>query len=183
LYDAYQYLAAPGASALLIPQDNGTLANVGASWLFTRYLVDQFGDTLPRRLHRTSLVGAANVAAQTGQPFATLVTRWALANWVSDLPGFTALPELQYGSWQFRTTYASLNAQDPADFPQPFPLVPAAGAGEAVNLSGTLRSGSGMFQRVLQAPGGAGFTLSFTANGTSPIPSAVVPRLGIIRIR
>lgn len=183
LYDGYQYLAAPGASALLIPQDNGTLANVGASWLFTRYLVDQFGDSLPRKLHQTALVGAANVAAQTGQPFTTLVTRWALANWVSDLPGFTPPPELQYGSWQFRTTYASLNAQDPTDFPQPFPLVPAAGAGAAVNLSGTLRSGSGVFQRVLQAPGGAGFTLSFTANGTTPIPSAVVARLGIIRIR
>jgi hypothetical protein len=183
LYDGYQYLAAPGASALLIPQDNGTLANVGASWLFTRYLVDQFGDSLPRKLHQTALVGAANVAAQTGQPFTTLVTRWALANWVSDLPGFSPGPELQYSSWHFRTTYASLNSQDPGDFPQPFPLVPAAGAGGAVNISGTLRPGSGVFQRVFQAPGGAGFTLSFTANGTTLIPTAVVPRLGIIRIR
>jgi hypothetical protein len=183
LYDGYQYLAAPGASALLIPQDNGTLANIGASWLFTRYLVDQYGDSLPRKLHQTALVGAANVAAQTGQPFTTLVTRWALANWVSDLPGFSPPPELQYGSWQFRTTCASLNAQDPSDFPQPFPLVPAPSAGGTVNLSGTLRSGSGVFQRVLQAPGGAGFTLSFTANGTTLIPSAVAPRLGIIRIR
>src|SRR2546426_1602345 len=49
-----------------------------------------------------SLSGAVNVAAQTGHAFDTTVTRWALANWVSDLPGFTAPPELQYTSWHFR---------------------------------------------------------------------------------
>jgi len=41
--DAYDYLVAPGSSPLLIPVDSGSLAEVGASWLFTRYIVDQFG--------------------------------------------------------------------------------------------------------------------------------------------
>ena len=62
----------------MIPEDDGTLAEIGASWLFVRYLVDQFGGSLPRRLDQTALTGAANVAAATGQPYVTLVTRWAL---------------------------------------------------------------------------------------------------------
>jgi len=41
--DAYKYLSAPGSSPLLIPVDDGTLAEVGASWLFVRYAVDQIG--------------------------------------------------------------------------------------------------------------------------------------------
>lgn len=184
LYDAYQYLNAPSSSALLIPQDTGTLAEIGASWLFTRYIVDQFGDSLPHKLHTTTLVGSANVAAQTGQPFTTSVTRWALANWVSDLPGFTAPSELQYTSWHFRTvTYPSLNSQDAADFPLPYPLVPVQAVGGQVNVGGTLTSGSGAYVRVFQPPSGAAFSLHFTRDGATALPAGLVPRLDIIRIR
>jgi hypothetical protein len=183
LFDADQYLHAPSSSPLLIPEDTGTLAEIGASWLFTRYLVDQFGSGLPLKLHKTTLVGAANVAAQTGQPFTTLVTRWALTNWVSDLPSFSAPAELQYSSWHFRTTFASLNSQDPTDFPTPYPLVPGAGAGSQVSITGTLTSGSGAYVRVFQVPSGAAFSLHFTRDGSTALSAALVPRLDIIRIR
>src|SRR6266540_3298998 len=140
---------------------SGTLAMVGASWLFTRYIVDQFGDSLPGRLVQTPLTGAANVAARTGQPFDLTISRWALANWVSDLPGFSAPSALQYTSWHFRNTFSSLHSQDPTDFPLAYPLVPTLSAGNAVNVSGTLRSGSGEYVRAVQAPGGAAFTMRF----------------------
>jgi hypothetical protein len=185
VYDAYQYLSATGNSPLLIPIDQGTLAEIGASWLFVRYLVDQFGDTLPRKLVRTTLAGSPNVAAQTGQPFTTSLTRWALANWVSDLPGFTTLSELTYKSWHFRTrTFPSLNAQDPGHFPLPYPLVPGQSAGNAVNISGWIRSGSGVYERALQDPSAPGFALLFSPNGNAgPFPTNVAARLSVIRIR
>ena len=183
VYDAYQYLNAPSASPLLIPEDTGSLADVGASWLFTRYLVDQFGAALPRQLHLTTLVGSANVAAQTGQPFTTLVTRWALSNWVSDLPGFSAPAELRDTSWHFRTTFASLHSLDPTDFPLAYPLVPGAGAGSQISIGGTLTSGSGAYVRVFQPPSGAGFSLRFTRDGSTSLAPTLVPRLDIIRIR
>ena len=125
------------------------------------------------------------MTAATGQPYVTLVTRWALTDWVSDLsvPGFVARPELTYSSWDFRTTFASLHAQDPPDFPIAFPLVPSAGAGAAASLSGTLMAGSGMYFRALQGPGASGFIVSFRASGTTPLPSTITPRLSIIRIR
>jgi hypothetical protein len=185
VYDAYQYLSATGTSPLLIPIDQGTLAEVGASSLFVRYLVDQFGDTLPRKLVRTTLTGSPNVAAQTGQPFTTSVTRWALANWVSDLPGFTTPAELTYKSWHFRTrTFPSLNAQDPAHFPLPYPLVPGQSAGNAISISGWIRSGSGVYQRAFQDPSAPAFALLFSPNGNAaPFPTNVVARLSVIRIR
>jgi len=184
VYDGYQYLSATGSSPLLIQYDQGTLAEVGASWLFVRYLVDQFGTSLPHELDGTRLVGSANVAAQTGQSFTTSVTRWALANWVSDdsVPGFVVPAELKYTSWHFRRTFASLHAQDPAHFPLLYPVVPATSAGSAVNLSGTLRSGSGVYLRALQGPGAPAFTLLLNA-GSTPLPTGVVPRLDVIRIR
>jgi len=182
--DAYQYLSATGASPLLIEFDQGTLAERGASWLFARYLVDQYGAAVAGKLDQSTLAGAANIAAQTGHRFDSTVTRWALANWVSDLPGFATPVELSYTSWHFRTrTFPSLHQQDPIDFPRPYPLVPTAGAGSAVSLSGTLRAGSGMYARALQAPGAPPFSLLFNGGGTAALPTQVVPRLNVIRIR
>jgi hypothetical protein len=182
VYDAYQYLSATGNNPLLIQYDQGTLAEVGASWLFVRYIVDQFGTQVPGKLDQTTLVGSANVTAQTGQSFTTTVTQWALANWVSDLAGFTTPTALSYTSWHFRSrTFPSLNQQDPTDFPLPFPLVPTQASSASVSLSGTLLSGSGVYLRVLQDPGAAAFTLSFS--GPSATFGSAVPRLNVIRIR
>jgi len=184
VFDAYQYLSTTGAAALLIEFDQGTQAERGASWLFARYIVDQYGAGLPAKLVQTTLAGSGNLAAQTGHSFDTTVTRWALANWVSDLPGFLTPAELSYTSWHFRTrTFASLYQQDSATFRHPYPLVPTASAGSAVNLSGTLRSGSGVYGRALQAPGAPAFTLLFSGSGTAALPAAVVPRLDVIRLR
>ena len=183
VYDAYQYLSAPGNSPLLIPADTGTLAEVGASWLFTRFIVDQFGDSIAGKLVQTTQVGAANVAARTLQPFDVTISHWGLANWVSDLPNFATPSELQYKVWHFRTTFGGLNRNDPQDFPLPYPLVPPISAGKAVSLSGKLWAGSGAYVRVVQPPGGAAFTLQFSANGASPVSPAIVPRLTVIRIR
>ena len=136
-----------------------------------------------RQLLQTTLTGAANVAARTGDPFETTVTRWAFANWVSDLSGFTAPPELKYSSWAFRTTYASLNSQRPDLFPKLYPLTPTTSAGDSVIVTGTLRAGSGAFHRVFQAPSAPGFTLLFSTGSGGPLPATIGARLGIIRIR
>jgi hypothetical protein len=103
---------------------------------------------------------------------------------VSDLPGFVAPPELTYTSWRFRTrTFASLNAQHPTQFPSPYPVVPTVSAGAAVNLTGTLRSGSGLYLRALQGPAAGAFTLAFDRGAGATLPAAVGARLSVIRIR
>jgi hypothetical protein len=183
VYDAYQYLLAPGDTPLMIPADTGTLAMVGASWLFTRYIVDQFGDSLPGKLVRTALIGANNVATQTGQSFNQTVTRWAFANWVDSLTDFTTRPELQYKSWTFRRTFGSLHSNYPTDFPLAYPLVPTIAGATGVNVSGTLWSGSGEYVRVMQPPHSAEFTLRLSAPGGGVVSASVQPRLNVLRIR
>lgn len=183
VYDGYQYLLATGNTPLLIPADTGTLAMVGGSWLFTRYIVDQFGDSLPGKLVQTALRGPNNVASQTGQPFDQTVSRWAFANWVSGLSEFTAPSELKYTSWNFRNTFGNLHSNYPTDFPLAYPLVPTISAAEAVNISGALWPGSGDYVRVMQPPHSAAFTLHFSGPGGALVSQAVVPRLNVLRIR
>jgi len=191
LFNAYQYLDSTGKHFLLPTEGIGSLAERGAAWLFVRYVVDRFaGDTtvaswnaLTRQLVQTSSTGAANIAAVTGQSFQTVVSRWALANWVSDLPAFVAPTELTYDSWKFRTTYASLNAQDATNFPKAFPLTPTTSNGRLTDFSGTLRSGSGIYHRATQGSNAPGFTLRFTTSGGGLINPTLVPRLNVIRIQ
>jgi hypothetical protein len=181
LYDAYQYLENPSRHFLLQESDT-VLADFGAGWLYLRYLADQFGAGLTLKLEQTTLTGTDNIAAQTMLPFKTTVGRWALATWVTDLPGFAPSPELRYTSWSFRPIFASLSAQDPDDFPLAFPLVPARAAGAQVNLTGFLDAGSGAYVRALQGPGGGGLSILLNGNG-GPIAPAIAPQVEIIRIR
>jgi len=191
LLNAYTYLDSTSRHSLEPPSGLGTLAERGAAWLFVRYVVDRYaaGNTqadwnaVTRALLATTNTGAANIAAVTGDPFTTVASRWALANWVSDLPAFTPPTALTYDSWSFRSTYASLHAQRSDVFQNAYPLVPAVSAGRDVSRSGTLLAGSGIYQRATQSPGDPGFTLSFTAPSGAVIGAGMVPRLNVIRIQ
>ena len=188
LLNAHAYLDSSSKHFLLPTEGIGSLAERGAAWLFARYLVDQYAtgstraqwDMLTRSLVQTSRSGAANIEAVTGAKFDTLVSRWALANWVTD---FGAPSELTYKSWNLHSVYSSLHTQRPQTFRNFYPLVPTVSAGRDVNLSGTLRSGSPIYHRATQPPGDPGFTLSFTAPNGGLISSALKPRLNVIRLQ
>jgi hypothetical protein len=195
LVNSYKYLDSSGAHFLAFSAGIGTLAERGAAWLFVRYLADQYAaDTsfasiaaFTRTLQETNLVGGPDIAAATGTPFSTLVERWALANYVSDLPGFTAPPELRYTSWQFRTTFPSLNTQcfkfrPPCPFAKPFPLTPPVTAGSGVLLNGAMRAGSAWYAVAYQPPSGPGFNLLFSGPAGATLSGTFVPRLNVIRI-
>jgi hypothetical protein len=191
VFNAYTYLDSTGTHFLLAGSGIGSLAERGSAWLFVRFVADQFAaDTttaavsaFTRGMVETGLTGAANVAAATGEAFSATAAKWVQANWVSDLPGFTAPPELQYRSWRFRTTYASLHAQNPTVFPKPFPLTPTVGTSDSVLVTGVLRAGSGVYHRIQQPPGGAGFLLLFSDANRRPLPPVTVPRLNVVRVR
>jgi hypothetical protein len=191
VYNAGQYFAAPQKYFLVDTAGIGGLANRGAYWLFVRYLVDQVGatlgstDSVTRRLDLTALTGAANAShAAGGTSFPTLLERWALANYVSDLSGFTAPPELQYITWQFRTAFPKLRtACGSTKIPSLFPLDTAAHAfsGGAFAGNGMLRAGSGSYYRLQQAAGAPKFSLLFSNSAGAALRTTLTPRLTVIR--
>ncbi|MGH7547698.1 MAG: hypothetical protein ACREMM_05960 [Gemmatimonadales bacterium] len=201
LYNAGQYLAAPESYFLVDTAGIGGLAERGAYWLFLRYLIDQHADpsspsppslaaadAYTRTLVSTSATGVTNVVQRAGNtPFATLVSRWALANWVSDLSGFPAPPELRYKTWAFRSAYPLFNQasswQCTSQLPPTFPLLPGASPGSAVDLSDVLRAGSGPYHLSQQAAGAPGFTLLFSDDAGRALRASLVPRLNVIRIQ
>ena len=183
LYNAGLFLANPEAVTVVAEEGNGELEERGAGWLFVRYLLDRYGPAISRSLEQTAQTGGPNVQAATGTAFETLLGHWMLALYVSDLPGFTAPPELRYTSWDFRTTFAALNSQDPQDFPFAFPLRPDSGNGQSAGFSGMLSAGSGAYLRLKQFTSSAAFGLTFRGPSGGALPATGVPQLAIVRVR
>jgi hypothetical protein len=184
LFNAYLYLSNPAASCVVTTTGTDELGERGAQWLLLRYLVDQYGPATTRRLEQTSLTGDANVvSAAGGTAFATLLGRWALALYVSDLPAFTPDALLRYGDWSFRATYDSLHVHDAGSFPRVFPLVPAAASGGSFAVSGTIASGSGTYVDIVQGAGAPSFTVTFTEPGGLALSGVGHPQLAIVRLR
>lgn len=187
LANASRYLSDPESYYLVVPGDSVlALAEYGATWLFTRWLVDHFaaqqplGSDLTHRLVQTNQVGYLNVQAVTGEPFAALVSQWQIANFLDDLPG--AVPgsdRLQYTSWNLRTALG-----------EPYPLLPDTTvngrdlSGSPYQRSGTLRAGSGAHVLVGQSSGGGAVDFQLTDPSGNTLPStAVQPRIALFRIR
>src|SRR5213594_3239727 len=159
LLDASEYLDSTSRHFLLPAAGIASLAERGAAWLFVRYVVDRYTagstmldwNTVTRSLVGTAQTGAQNIASVTGDPFTTVVSRWTLANYVTDRGGAPA--ELQYDSWNLHSVYSSLHTQRPNTFKNFYPLVPTISPGRLVHLSGTLRAGSGIYHLATQPPG------------------------------
>ena len=189
LLNANDYLDSTGSHYLLPTEGIGTLAERGAAWLFVRYIVDQYAagttrttwNAFTRTMIETNQVGLNNVEAATGDQFEDVVSRWGLANYVTDIASAPA--ELKFVSWNMHGVFASLHTQRPALFPNVYPVNPTVSAGRAVNMSGTLHSGSPIYVIANQPPGDPGFTLSLTAPNGALISSAMKPRLNVYRLQ
>lgn len=187
--NAASYLDSTSRHFLLPGSGIGTLEERGAAWLFVRYLVDQYAtgstsadwNALTRSLLQTDLTGAANIENVTGDQFEDIVSRWGLANWVTDMGG--APPELTYASWDLHAVFSSLHSQRPGSFPKVYPLEPTISAGRDVSVTGTLRSGSPIYHRATQAASDPGFAVSLTSSRGGPINAAFKPRLNVIRLQ
>ena len=184
LYNGYKYLRDPASYYLLYDEGTGTLEERGASWLFLRWLADQFGPEVLRRLSETNLTSTENVMAATGEPMSKLLADWFLANYVSDNPDIQDIPErLSYLTWNLRDVYSSLYAQDRSLFDRPFPIEPVVFDGGIFDVSGRLGGGSGAYFLVNQAGGQRGFTAQLLdANGV-PLAEETQSRLNVVRIR
>jgi hypothetical protein len=90
--DVWDYLDAPHLAGLTVGEssagkdggtsDDGTntlTASLGAQYLFMRWLVDNYGESVLADIVQTDALGATAVETATGEEFADLVMEWQLA--------------------------------------------------------------------------------------------------------
>jgi len=185
--NTYRYLSDTEKNFLVFGENSsGTLAERGAAFMFTRWVLDQYGTgpnglALTRSLLATNRVGKGNLEAVTGAPFPVLATRWHLAAYLDDLAGYTdASGLLSFDTWNFRSVMNNpANAQS---FPSGFPLLPQV-VTQSLTRSGTLRGGTG--RSFLLRPGGVvkDILLSAGSGSRNQTDPALVARIGVARIQ
>jgi hypothetical protein len=184
LLNAYIYLNSTTNHSVTTYDGSGSLEERGAAWLFLRWLGDQKGDTIYRRLVQTSQKGIANLEAHTGESFAQLFGDFSVAIWADSLLGVprTAVPaRYRFLSRNLRLLMA--RQATIAGFPDPWPLklvyVPAGGYAEGPLIQGTMTFGS--VGPYLPSPGP--IVLGFTKQDGSAFGASDGAQLGILRVR
>ena len=155
LSNAYRWLSTPGSFSPVryAPGSYGGLQERGASWLFTRWLVDRLGPTGTRQLLETNKWGTANVEAVAGRSLPSMLADFSMALWLDSLPGVPRQPIVsarRFGSRNLRELFAALVIARPG-LGSGFPIVPLS---LSSSRRATLVPGSVEFFRVTVPSGG-----------------------------
>jgi hypothetical protein len=182
--NAYAYLDDSRSTSLTLFRDFGSLEERGAAWLFLRWLGDQKGDGIFRRLVETRETGAANVEDKAGEPFRRLFADFSTAIYASHLPNVeqSAIPErYRFTSRNFRQIFRRFYDTGFEGISRPFPILPdVIGAGGST--TGSMVPGTMTWVDLRTAPAAAGVTLRFTANGGGTFAEALGAQVTILRL-
>lgn len=182
LLDSYVYLGAALGHSVTAYNGAGSLEDGGATWLFLRWLADQKGDDLIRRLVQTRLTGVANVEAAAGERFAPLFGDFSLALFADSLPGIPRAavpPRLRFAGRSLRQLMA--REATVQGFPVPFPLVTYL-AGPGVALHSQMPPGTMVHAIVPSDATTPRIRFSFTTLSLAPLDAALGAQVGILRL-
>jgi len=184
LMNAYVYLYNSAAHSVTTFQGTGSMEERGAAWLFLRWLGDQKGASIYRKLVQTSLTGVANVEARSGERFATLFGDFTVAIWADSIPGVPrsqVAPRYRFASRNLRQLMArqAFVSLWPDSFPVRPVHVPNAGLAEGSLLPGTM-----VYLSLGPFAAGQGATvlgMAKSAGGAFSVGEGA--QLGILRVR
>jgi hypothetical protein len=182
LFSANARLLSPfGAS----PSDNASYF-YAISWSLVRYSIDRYGASdadFLTALTQSTTWGATNLADRAGVPIDELLGGWALSLVADDYPGLaTPSAAIQMPTWHFRSIYAGLNTDFPANYALSFPQAPPQytfGSFTAPTIT-TLRGGGVLWYEISGTQAQAQM-LRLTGSGGGALPSAV--RVAIARLQ
>ncbi|MDX2185101.1 MAG: IPT/TIG domain-containing protein [Gemmatimonadaceae bacterium] len=188
LQNAYRWLnGLQGATATVTAYGaTGSLAERGASWLFFRYLVAQYGPTLPARLVATRRTGRANIVAETGVPFQTLFADFAaaiIADSIVGAPAANVPSRFRFGELRnLRRIFARFNVNNPQEFRDVFPIRADSVVVGGAPRQGRLRPGAIQYTFLNTPASGPGVTIRLTRENGAAFVSRSHPQLVVLRL-
>lgn len=162
------FLERPDTVSLIVSSGRGTLGERGAGFLFLMYLHQQHGDDLLGRLTRSTRTGVANVEAEVGAEWSTLLSDWATAMF---LDGSTAASD--------RFSYPGFDLWGFLEDPPPFGV--QLRGGSDFERSGSLPSASLQYF-ILRPPEGGSLSIAIGGAGGGSHRSGAAFGLRIVRI-
>lgn len=185
---SYRYLFSSGSYSLTTcaPGSFCSQAERGGAWLFLRWIADQKGDDVLRRLVQTALTGRDNLESVTGESTPALLADFAIAVSADSLDGVarSRVPErYRFASRNFRAIYRKLfEAYGIAGgIGRPFPIVPIGIASGAAR-TGTMRPGTFLTYSITTSASTPTVRVRFAVPDGSAFPASSGAQLSIFRI-
>ncbi len=124
--DAWEYLDAPYLYPLTPDDEDSDCGffcgtNVGAQYLFGRWLVDKYGEDILETISTSTLVGGENVESAAGENFEDLVLAWQVAMLTTGVLTETGAALVDTGAW------TPFHAASTISAPTEPPAVPTVG--------------------------------------------------------
>jgi hypothetical protein len=185
LYDSYQYALHPDtASIMLHTDDQNGFDWRGGNWLLARWLGDQMGSAVYKKLSKSTANGAADIEQATGQTFGTLFANFGISLYTDSLPGLirtTAPATNRFTSRNVKALWARLFVTSSGtDVPTATPIQP-----RSITTDSTARKmtpGSMSFYRLDTPASAASVTIRFAAPGGTALAATLKPQLAIFRL-
>jgi hypothetical protein len=186
LYDSYQYALLPDTASVTLHSDaDDGFSWRGGDWLLVRWLGDQLGSGIFKKLDQSTLIGVPNIEASSGRSFPQLFADFGLSLATDSLPGFprtTAPAADRFVSRNVRQLWARLYATSggASDIPRsnPVQLFPiTSDTSTAVMDPGTMS-----FFRLDTPANASTVSIQFAGPGGAALPVSAKPQLAIFRL-
>ena len=127
LYDSYQYALLPDTASVTLHSDSDDgFSWRGGDWLLMRWLGDQIGTGIYKKLDQNTLTGVANIESASGRAFPSLFADFGLSLVTDSLPGLvrtTAPSADRFASRNVRQLWNRLyQTTTGSDIPLAYPL-------------------------------------------------------------
>ena len=185
LYDSYQYALHPDTASITLHEDDQHGFDWrGGNWLLVRWLGDQLGTSVFRKMLKSTSNGAADLEQATGQSFGTLFANFGISLYTDSLPGLpraTAPTVHRFSSRNVKALWARLfTTSGGSDIPTATPIQPRSMSADSTTRKMT--PGSMSFYRLDTPTAASSVTIRFSAPGGTALAAALKPQLAIFRL-
>lgn len=182
-FDSYQFAYNADSSSLTLYESNNFPPAVnGGEWLMLRWLGDQFGAGIFRKLETGPSEGVADIEAASGQSFGPLFANFGVALFADSLPGLpraTAPVVNRFATRNVRALWAGLYALG-HDIPLAFPIDVKPITTDTV--ARTMAPGAMSFYRLDTPANASTVTIRFSAPNGAALASALKPQVAVFRL-
>lgn len=185
LYDSYQYALLPDTASVTLHDDSSDgFSWRGGDWLLMRWLGDQMGSSIFKKLDQNTVIGVANIESASGQPFPTLFANFGLSLFTDSLPNLprtTAQSVNRFTTRNVRQLWNRLYVTSSGtDVPRSMPL--QLSAINADTSAAVMYPGTGSYFRLDTPATSSTVSIQFSGPGGAALPSSFKPQLAIFRL-
>lgn len=186
LYDSYQYALLPDTASVTLHSDaDDGFSWRGGDWLLMRWLGDQFGSSIYKKMNQSTNIGIPNIEAAAGKAFPVLFSDFGLALVTDSLPGYprtTAAPADRFVSRNLRQLWNRLYTTSGGETDIPYAYPVQVFSINADTTTSVMDPGTMSFFRLDTPTNSPTVSLQFAGPGGVPLPSAAKPQLMIFRL-